>query len=186
MDASVHDVSPSHLKGANKSPKPKKASSISAEDVVTPAPRAWEVDSATLAAQSERARKEKLTTRRQLEARLRWLLSELEITEKAIVDDDLATARSPTRVPTNLSVAEVTRHVLAHHPRGASSTVIVREVQAAKPDADPKAVHAELRHARKTGTRRNFRYFPPPVEGHEAEEQDGEVYVTDPSEERAP
>jgi hypothetical protein len=174
-------VSPSHSKDVKKSTKPKKASAIPASDLVTvQTPRAKDIDSATLAAQSERARKEKSEARRLLEARLRWLQSETEITQKAIVDDDLATARSPAWALTNLSAAEVTRHVLTRHPRGASSVTIIREVQAAKPGADPKAVHAELRHARKEGVRRSLRYFPPAVEA-----QDEELYVPDPSEEDA-
>ena len=119
-----------------------------------------ETDSAMLVERCERARREQSEARRQLESRHRWLLTELEIVEKAIADDDLATARSPAREPTNLSVAEVTRHVLARHPRGASAVTIIRDVQAAKPGADAKAVHAELRRTRKTGTRRNFIYFP--------------------------
>ena len=113
-----------------------------------------ETDSATLAARYVLALKEQSEAKRQLESRRRWLLSELEIVDKAIVDN---TALDPT----NLTVAEVTRHVLALHSRGAPATTIVREVRTTKPDVDAKAVHAELRHARKTGTRRNYLYFPP-------------------------
>jgi len=185
MDCTVHEVSPSHSKQAKKATKLKKASTIPASDIVTvPRPRAKDIDSATLAAKTEHARKEKSEARRLLDARHRWLLSELEICEKAITDDDVATARSPAREPTSLTVAEVVRLVLAHHPRGASSVTIIREVQAAKPGADPKVVHAELRHARRTGTRRNFRYLPPAVE--EEEEYETEFEAPDPPEEDSP
>jgi hypothetical protein len=119
-----------------------------------------EVTSATLVDRYERARQEQSEARRQLQERHRWLLNELETCEKAMVNNTTSDAA-------NVSVAEMTRHVLALHPRGVSAVNVIREVQAAKPNVDAKVVHAELRRARRTGTRRNFRYFPPLTDGHE-------------------
>jgi hypothetical protein len=113
-----------------------------------------ETDSTKLAKRYEHARQEQSEARRELEERRRWLLNEFAIVEKAI-------ASNFALDQTNLSVAELTRHVLACYPQGASSRAIVRGVQATRPNTDRRAVHAALRYERKTGTRRNHLYFPP-------------------------
>jgi hypothetical protein len=52
------------------------------------------------------------------------------------------------------------RSILARNPHGMSSPKIIEAVIKAVPGTEPRAVHAALRGARKTGERRSFLYFP--------------------------
>ena len=145
--------------------------------MLTPSPK--ETDSAALGATYLQAKRAMLDARRGMEVRRQYLRSELDVLEKTIAEVDMALAKPSRWKPTEMSVAELTRHVLMRHPGGVSAVAVIREVQAAKPDADPKAVHAALRHARKSGARRSIRYFPP-------EPEDPEEYLHDPVDEPKP